>query len=346
MLAILTWRQPAAIEQVQEPALSPPAPIARLAVATGPVEVQPPRELNWFACPESTELAPGAALRTDATARCEIATQDGSQVRLNGDTQVQLAGARQVSLDRGQLWSHVAEGASPFAVTLPEGKVTAQQGKFALRCEPGQSMVTVVEGAAHVQSGQEKADLSAGQSVTIDQGALSEVRRAHDTALATAWVNELLAAKGSDDPEFVARMDDILAQLGQTKMSFLYEEEIRRLGDHCVLPLVRFLESSRSQGDSAQRVRAAAIVADVAQPRQIPLLIELLMDEDPQVRFHVARGLERLTARDQGRPPAAWRTEPLTSCAPTQKAWLEWWEANRSRYPGAVEPKRSLLKKG
>jgi hypothetical protein len=141
-------------------------------------------------------------------------------------------------------------------------------------------------------------------------------------------------------------MNDILAQLGQAKLAHLYEEEIRRLGDHCVLPLVRFLESSRSQGDERKRVRAASIVADAAQPRSIPLLIELLADENPEVRFHAARGLERLTARDQGRPPAQWQSESWASCAPTHRAWQEWWETNRNRYPGAVELKRPQLKKG
>jgi hypothetical protein len=75
-------------------------------------------------------------------------------------------------------------------------------------------------------------------------------------------------------------------------------------------------------------------------------LIELLADDNPQVRFHAAQGLERLTARDQGRPPALWKSESWASCAPTHRAWLEWWETNRNHYPGALELKRPALKKG
>ena len=111
-----------------------------------------------------------------------------------------------------------------------------------------------------------------------------------------------------------------------------------------MLPLVRYLESSRSNGDSAKRIKAAGIVADVAQPRSIPLLIELLADQDPQVRFHAARGLERLTAQDQGRPPAQWKSEPWANCAPTHRAWLDWWETNRHRYPAGPELKQPLKK--
>jgi hypothetical protein len=309
------------------------------------VEVQPPLEQNWFLCPPATELASGAALRTEAGTRCEVATQDGSRVRLNGETQVQFPGVRQVSLAHGQLWSHVAGAESPFCVSLPHGKVLAEAGKLNLSCQPDKAVITVVEGKAAVESGDKTTTLHAGQSATLIDGQVSDVRQVYDTALVTSWINELLAAKGPDDPEFTARMNDILAQLGQTKLAYLYEEEIRRLGDHCVLPLVRFLESSRSQGDEPKRQRAAQIVADVAQPRSIGLLIELLADENPQVRYHAARGLERLTALDQGRSPEQWQSDSAASCAPTLQAWQEWWTSSRNRYPGAVESKR-LLKKG
>lgn len=345
LIAIFTWN-PAPREQPIGEMPAPP-PIARLAVATGPVEYQPPRQLNWYTCPTQTELASGVALRTEADTRCEVSTRDGSQVRLSGETEVQFPGVRQVDLARGELWSSVAGGESPFSVKVPDAKVLADAGKFNFSCQPGKTVVTVVEGSARVESGEQTATLEAGESTTIEDGRLSEVRRTHSTMLVTAWINELLAMKGPDDPEFTARMNDILAQLGQTKLNHLYEEEIRRLGDHCVLPLVRFLESSRSSGDESKRLQAASIVADVAQPRSIPLLIELLADGNPQVRYHAARGLERLTTRDQGRPAAEWRTDNWASCAPTYQAWQEWWQANRGRYPGAIElPKRTMLKKG
>jgi hypothetical protein len=300
----------------------------------------PPSQQVWYTCPTATELTPGAGLRTEVGSSCEVSTRDGSQVRLNGDTQAHFSGARQVELARGQLWSHIAGGEAPFCVTVPDAKVLAEQGKINLSCQPGETVVTVVEGTARVESGEDSAMLDAGQSAKIVDGRLAGVQRVYDPVLVTAWIHELLAVKGPDDPEFSARMSDILAQLGQAKLSYLYEEEIRRLGDHCVLPLVRFLESSRSQGDEVKRVRAAGIVADVAQPRSIGLLIELLADENPRVRSHAARGLLRLTTRDLGRTPAQWESEPWSSSAPTYRAWQEWWDANRSRYPGAVEPKR------
>jgi ferric-dicitrate binding protein FerR (iron transport regulator) len=344
LIAIFTWRPAEKAEPVVE---SPGRPaIAHLALATGPVEVLPPREQNWFACPPATEIVSGAALRTETGTRCEVATQDGSRVRLNGDTQVQFPGVRQVSLSQGQLWSHVAGagGENRFCVSLPKAKVLAEAGTLNFLCEPNKTVITVVEGQAEVESDDKTTTVQAGQSATLIEGQISDVRQVRDTSLVTAWINELLAAKGPDDPEFTARMNDILAQLGQAKLAHLYEEEIRRLGDHCVLPLVRFLESSRSQGDAGTRQRAAQIVADVAQPRSIGLLIELLADNDPLVRSSAARGLERLTAIDQGRTAKQWQTDSVATCAPTIEAWQQWWAANRNRYPGAVEMKRPLKK--
>jgi hypothetical protein len=338
LLAIFTWRPAAEDEHA---GLRPMPPVARLALATGPVEFKPPKELGWFTCPANTELEQGAAVRTESGTRCEVSTGDGSQVRLNGDSQAHFHGTRQVTLERGQLWSQVAGGEAPFCVTAPDAKVLAGQGRISMSCEPGQTIVTVVEGSARVESGDEAATLAAGQSAQIVEGRLSEVSRASNTLLATSWINELLAVKGSEDPEFTARMNDILAQLGQTKLSYLYEEEIRRLGDNCVLPIVRFLESSRSQPSEPKRERAAGIVADVAQPRSIPLLIELLADDNPRVRAHAARGLQRLTSRDFGRPPAQWESDSWASCAPTHREWQEWWDKNRDRYPGPVGPQRS-----
>src|SRR5207302_11051128 len=111
----------------------------------------------------------------------------------------------------------------------------------------------------------------------------------------------ILILKGRNNKELARRIDGLLAQIGATKTSFLSEEEIRALGDHCVLPLTRFLESDRYRGDAGKRHVAANILADLAQPWSIPDLIILLRDNDGEVRYHAARGLARLTQQSFGR---------------------------------------------
>jgi hypothetical protein len=119
--------------------------------------------------------------------------------------------------------------------------------------------------------------------------------RGEDLLLATSWVNELLAFEPGREQEFQERIDALLAMLGRTKMAHLYEWEIRSLGDRCALPLLRYVESEGSRGEGGRRRDAARILADVAAPRQLQGLAELLTDSDPAVRTSAARGIERLT---------------------------------------------------
>ena len=80
-------------------------------------------------------------------------------------------------------------------------------------------------------------------------------------------------------------------------------------------------------------------MADVAESRWIADLIALLTDANADVRFHAARGLERLTGRDQGLDPRAWQSEPWAACQGPHEKWLRWWADNRDRYPS---PRRDI----
>src|SRR5579862_5324941 len=110
----------------------------------------------------------------------------------------------------------------------------------------------------------------------ISRPASCQPQPVRDLARASKWIEEILVLKDRDNPELIGHVDDLLAHLGEEKMAFMYEDEIRALGDHCVLPLTRYIESARSAGQTARRRSAAGIVADSAQPWCIPYLIELL----------------------------------------------------------------------
>ncbi len=148
----------------------------------------------------------------------------------------------------------------------------------------------------------------------------------------TAWVNNVLAERSADDPELAQRVQRLLANVGAAKLSLLYEDELRRLGDAGVPPLLAYLASTRDTPNLTQRTTAARIVADVASSRRIPDLIALLTDANGDVRVHAARGLERLTGRDQGAPPESWQSASWFTCEPAHEKWRAWWNANRNRY--------------
>jgi hypothetical protein len=350
----LTLFPPGGVERhlvVSEPAggaVHPPQPfpsVARLAVASGPVEIQP-ASLEWMACPTDAHVPTGCSVRTGPDVRCAFQLNDGSELRLDAQTELVLEGERTVRLSRGRLWSSVAKGDKPFKLMAHRAQVETQAAQMDLRRQPDRSVLTMVEGAAIVRAGDQERTVSAGQQIEITNGQLGTPDDVYDPLLQTAWVHEVLLLKGPDDPEFTHRMHSVLARLGDAKLSILYEDEIRRLGDACVLPLAMYLESTRNDPLTSKRLRAAQIIADVAQPKSIPLLIDMLQDPHPNVKFHAARGLERLTGLDQGVPPEAWQQGPWAACKPAYESWRRWWDVRKDRYPALPDLKSKAPKKG
>jgi ferric-dicitrate binding protein FerR (iron transport regulator) len=259
---------------------------------------------------------------------------DGSTVRFNCATDAVLEDQRSFQISGGQMWSTVAKAESPFRVQAAGATVTAVGTQFDVQCEARKATVRVAEGSTRVAAKDAQVKVDAGQMVHISDGSVGKVDRTYDLLVATRWVNELLVLKGRDSQELNRRVNDMLAQLGETKVRELYEDEIRSLGDHCVIPLARYLESDRSLGaaESEKRQRASRILSDLAQPWAIPDLIKLLEHSDGQVRSDAARALERLTGQDQGIRPEQWKNGAGANQQGHER-WQRWWQENRQRYP-------------
>jgi hypothetical protein len=328
-------------QPTSQPISKPPA-VAQLALATGAVEFCCPGDNGrWSAMPTGGDLPAGASVRTPKDVRCELRTADGSEVRLNGGTEIELRSPRQFKVATGEVWSSVAHSPEPFVASAQDATFTALGTQFDLQSTAKLATCTVAEGSVRVSCPSGQDTLNAGQQLTVSDGRLGDKSANRDLALATRWVNEILVMKGRDNPELHRRIDDLFARIGEEKMSFLYEEEIRGLGDHCVVPLTRYIESPRSQGHAEKRAIAARIISDVAPPWGVPYLIELLNDPQGDVRASAAAALQRLTGKAMDRTAQQWRAEDVMACQPTINRWLEWWNENRQRYPGAptlVEP--------
>ena len=322
LLAVIVLRP--SVERSRAPVGAGAAPLARLSLATGPTEVRTPRQIDWLVCPVSGPIDAGASVRTAADARCELQASDGTQIRLDKSTEIEMPKPRSVRMTRGELYSCVSPDGGPFQVETPDATVESAQGKFDFACSPGQASLTVLEGSASVECKSGTRRVEQGESVRLIDGRWEDTAPMGDPLQATAWVNELLLMKGVDNPEWTERLNDILAQIGQTKVSYLYEDEIRRLGSRAALPLLRYIESPRSQENEARRISAARLATDLADSSVVGDLIRLLADDNPRVRVYVAQALQRLTGENQGRPPAAWE-ESLASCQPTLEAWDAWW---------------------
>jgi hypothetical protein len=335
LLAIAVFRpwQPRSVAPALAP---PPVPIARVAVASGPVEVRAASQVGFLLCPTDGPIGRDSIVRTGPTAQCELSCEDGNALRLDCNTEVTLHGSEVVEVSRGRLWSSSPPGGSRLEIQSGGGTIVAKEAaELALERDPQGVRLTVVNGAVNVQTGEQTTEVGPGQQVRIIQGKLEEDPQRRDALLETAWVNSVLALRSSAQPELVERVKGLLAKASTASGALPYEDELRRLGDDGVPPLLAYLASTRDVPSVAQRATAARIVADMAQSRWIADLIALLTDANADVRFHSARGLERLTGRDQGCEARAWQSEPWSSCEPAHQKWLDWWAANRDRYPAA-----------
>lgn len=324
-------QQVAVATRPAEPTASRPTspPPLELAVATGAVEVC--NAGVWSAMPTGGRLEYGCQVRTPPNTRCEFRTPEGSEIRLNGGTEIVVPGPRQVVLNQGRLWSTVAPAAEPFQVKSADTTVTALGTQFDVDLLAGTLTLMVLSGRTELQLGQEKVAVAAGQMATAKGNQLSRRDRVpqYELLQATNWVNELLFLKGHGNQELVSRIDDLFAHIGETKSDFMLEEEIRLLGDHCIVPLTRYLLSERSKGQEHKRRQAARILADLAQPWSIKDLITLLDDPDGEVRVCAAKALRRLTNQDFGVPTQAWSANQVESCSMARNQWQAWWKKNQ-----------------
>jgi hypothetical protein len=310
-----------------------PKPTVLLALTTGAVEALLPGQDAWQPLLGGSRVEVGARVRTAPDGRCEFRTADGSEVRLNGGTELGFQTERRLDLAAGQILASVIPGQVPFEVKVAQASITAVGTQFDVLCRPADTMLTVLQGSTRVAD----TTVQAGEVARIVGGRVAE-KREHLIAeldLQTRWVHEILKLKGYSCPELTKRVDDIFAQIGQSKTNYMDESEIRSLGCQCVLPLTRFIQSDRSRTpeQQAKRVEAARIVADLAEPWSVPDFIDLLADDDPDVRYYAAKGLDRLTGHTEGFEAEDWRKQPAAARARIVKEWQGWWQKNKDRYP-------------
>jgi len=291
-------------------------------------------DVGSFNCPQDGPIERDSIVRTGPDAQCEIYLQDGNALRLDRNTEVTLHASQVVEINRGRLYGLCEPGCKGLEIRTGGGTIMVKPAtQLAVDCQPPAARLTVVDGAVSVQAGPETIAVGPGKHMRIVRGRLEEDSGGSDAFLETAWVNSVLALRSSEDPELGKRINQLLANVGAAKLSLLYEDELRRLGDSGVPPLLAYLASTREAPNTTQRATAARIVADVAESRWIADLIALLTDANADVRLQAARGLERLTGRDQGCDAQTWRTASWISCEGAYQKWLNWWAANCDRYP-------------
>src|SRR5262249_29432926 len=94
------------------------SPIAQLDIATRPGGCRRPGESTWERLGTGGALPAGSRVRSGAGVRCEFAMADGSEVRMNENTELELSQRRSVAVAGGQVFSSVARHETPFKVAV------------------------------------------------------------------------------------------------------------------------------------------------------------------------------------------------------------------------------------
>ena len=151
-----------------------------------------------------------------------------------------------------------------------------------------------------------------------------------DPLLLPAWMDRLLALQGQSSPELQQRVAALWEQLTPEKQSDIYETELRKIGIGCssklgmlVCPTPRH-DTPPADTDDFRRERAAAILADVVDFDSAGVLVTLLTDTNPQVRYQAARGLSRVAGRRSSMTETDWQSISQSECEALAMAWQRW----------------------
>src|SRR5262249_37062592 len=126
-------------------------PVAHLAIASGPVEVLPMKEMQAFTCPTGGSIEHDSVVRTGPTARCELAMENGNALRLDCNTEVKLHKSEVVEVSRGRLWSRSEPGRKGIEIHSGGGTMIARSSaQLAVECEPPGARLIVLAGAVNV----------------------------------------------------------------------------------------------------------------------------------------------------------------------------------------------------
>jgi ferric-dicitrate binding protein FerR (iron transport regulator) len=302
--------------------------LGRLTYMIGTMQVAEPDAKEgfvpaWIGMP----LTGHTLVRTGPGAKAAFHLADGTELRLNESTELQVAGPRQLRLDAGEVWAQVQPGKERFHVLTRDGRVEVMGTEIDVRVDPKYTVLLVFSGAASITNGKMARHVKAGEAAIADQlvvtgSTVAKMERA------TKWMLDLLIARGRDNPELGRQIARLLEMMGASKVEYLTEEEIKSYGSACTIPIARWLENPESGSKAAARLKAIRILSDIGDWYAVDTYIKLLSDPSPEVRPLAAKGLQRVTGQTLGYPAAFWGSGE--DHRPAVQAWNDWWAKTRS----------------
>lgn len=316
------------------PAADPGSPeaVGKIAVLQGPVEVTPAPAMPLKA---GDPIDAGATLKTPAGSRVAVDFPDGTEVRVNENTELLFEGPRKLDLKQGRVFLKTVKGPAKFEVNTMHIPVTMDQAlvevEFRPRVpngDPAFTFVRVLEGTARASSKRFNAVIHAGLYTTGIGSQLNTPDPLKNGSLETAWIHPLLLERGRADEETGNRAMELVQILGRESANDPAEAALRSLGDLATAELVRFLTKSANGPQPARRAAAVKIIAETGTLKSAAGLQALLQNPEADTRVVAARGLARLAGKDLGFNDAFWKGESLEK---GQKAWDDWVKQNAAK---------------
>ena len=171
----------------------------------------------WLAGEETPWREWSADHRTRIGERSVLMLDDGTRVRMNADTALNVrytATARTLQLLRGEILVTTAhepvfDGASArsFSVDTAEGSARALGTHFQVRRLDGRSVVAVLDGAVEIRPAGDAlaVRLDAGRQAGFTRDAVGPVDAVDDAV--AAWIDGMLVAQDMPLPEFLAALN-------------------------------------------------------------------------------------------------------------------------------------------
>jgi hypothetical protein len=158
----------------------------------------------------------------------------------------------------------------------------------------GVTCLDVAPTPAEIQLPQTSCTIQPGQCLTFAAGQPQPDATQHFESLsATNWQLPLLALRPHDS-ELRDRLTSLLAVIGNTKVNYMYEDQIRQLGPPGAVPLLAYVMSPESRDKPMLRIRAMSLVVELAPASAIPDLESLQNDQDEIIRKLATQALQRL----------------------------------------------------
>lgn len=306
---------------------------AKLAIAQGTIEAKAAADADFKALKPGDSIDAGMTLRSTPGARAAIDFGDGTELRVDENTELSVLEARKLELKKGRIHLRIANSPKRFEIESQHVTFSTTNATldllFVPRVEngaPASTVMRVLEDNVNAVSKKFKANVFAGFWITAVGAQLNTPDPAKNGSLDTAWVHPLLAERGLANAELGNRMIELVNILSKQQPNDPVEAALRPLGDLATPELARYLGKSPHPAQAERRAAATRIIAETGTMKSAAALVTLLQHSEAEVRVIAARGLARLNGgKDLGFGESVWKGDSPDA---GRKAWETWLKQN------------------